>query len=479
MKKVFVRALLTLVSIFTLSGPMYAQAPQTGQSFNDWLNQRINSVIASKLDLRENTRQTETPSLSENTTSLVDRSSASSLIGVGLNLAGLTTSSNDMNEANSVSVTASAYSLYAAAKGVNPLNPGFYNRNSGWRKFYVTLGYDDEMSMGGADATNRTKIFGLKWLIVNGREPGKHPQSLDTIRQNLERAAGSFGRLSDRIIAYVLRQQAVNTNLVGPGFSAYLQVRRQQQSAAGNTAAVAAIDALIGRNVQGLFIFGPDYLPTSAWTFEEREYFVRFQNQYFGAAGFKQLLDVLGQEEADNIEQLIEQEIDPFVTLQKVSSEAIQAIRKAPQFSLAFLTKQRRENADDYMGEAIFDWGVANRINLTANGAFEYMDSKTIGGDVRGARFAAQLEFQLTPENKLVGRRPFNFYLATDGKWGSGVDWAYRAQGKIIIPIADGIDFPVSVTYANRTELIDEKDVRGQFGFTFDLARLVKAFAPK
>ena len=58
----------------------------------------------------------------------------------------------------------------------------------------------------------------------------------------------------------------------------------------------------------------------------------------------------------------------------------------------------------------------------------------------------------------------------------NNVDAIYKAQGKLTIPIADGIDFPISVTWANRSNLIDEKEVRGQFGFTLDTARLIRAF---
>lgn len=55
-------------------------------------------------------------------------------------------------------------------------------------------------------------------------------------------------------------------------------------------------------------------------------------------------------------------------------------------------------------------------------------------------------------------------------------------QFKFTVPIGDtGIKIPISFTFANRTELIKEKEVRGNFGITFDfdsiLARL-KAFTP-
>ncbi len=52
-------------------------------------------------------------------------------------------------------------------------------------------------------------------------------------------------------------------------------------------------------------------------------------------------------------------------------------------------------------------------------------------------------------------------------------------QIKFTIPIADwGIRLPLSVTFANRTDLIKESTVRANFGFTFDLDPLFARFKP-
>ncbi len=51
------------------------------------------------------------------------------------------------------------------------------------------------------------------------------------------------------------------------------------------------------------------------------------------------------------------------------------------------------------------------------------------------------------------------------------------AQFKFEIPIAAGMSFPFSVTYANSSELIKENKVRANFGFTFDTDKLLKALA--
>jgi hypothetical protein len=47
-------------------------------------------------------------------------------------------------------------------------------------------------------------------------------------------------------------------------------------------------------------------------------------------------------------------------------------------------------------------------------------------------------------------------------------------QAKLVIPIpGTAVRFPLSVSYANRTELIREKELRAQFGFTFDVDNLL------
>jgi hypothetical protein len=52
------------------------------------------------------------------------------------------------------------------------------------------------------------------------------------------------------------------------------------------------------------------------------------------------------------------------------------------------------------------------------------------------------------------------------------------AGAKFEIPVAAGVSFPVSVTYANATELIKESHVSGNFGISFDLDKL-KALVSK
>lgn len=70
----------------------------------------------------------------------------------------------------------------------------------------------------------------------------------------------------------------------------------------------------------------------------------------------------------------------------------------------------------------------------------------------------------------------FNFWLNYEPA-------AARRRGElvkltILMPgLMAGLKIPVSVTFANRTELIDEKEVRGNVGFTVDLSKLQSSLA--
>jgi hypothetical protein len=54
--------------------------------------------------------------------------------------------------------------------------------------------------------------------------------------------------------------------------------------------------------------------------------------------------------------------------------------------------------------------------------------------------------------------------------------WIHAVQAKVTVPVkGSGVKMPLSVTWANRDELIKEKTIRGQLGLTFDLDVLTSA----
>ena len=71
-------------------------------------------------------------------------------------------------------------------------------------------------------------------------------------------------------------------------------------------------------------------------------------------------------------------------------------------------------------------------------------------------------EGSLAPGTGIVLSNDASVLLGTKGHIGI-------AQAKLSIPLGETVSVPISVSWATRTELIKEQDVRGQIGFTLDL----------
>jgi len=507
------------------------------EPFTLWLNERIEEKTVALINQGSNANQTESPAASESSTSLVDQSSASDLVGVALNLAGLSGGTDDKKDANTATVTVSAYSLYSAFKGADPLDPAFYNRNKNWRKLSLTLGFDNEKKEGDEGATDRVTLAGFKWLIINGRDASNNQNSDERgiIINALSEAAGSFGRLDEEIKGFLFRSDSVRGTLLRNAFRDFLDeesaklnslVQQEQQKIRelersqpsltdAEQAEVARLKEAIrlGQNLtaveqrrlrklqpldrrkaelsiiqnrlkQLVDLKTKDFNTllkaenSAKWSQAEINFArVGFRRILLQSGdSFQKVLDALTPEEREMLDKYIDSRIDPFVKLKGRTRAALEEIRSRPQFSFAALAKRRQEGADEYTSDIIYERGLGTRTFATLNMGFKYKDSKLVGGDSRGGRAAGQLQFQITPEESLVSKSPLYLYLSGDAEWLSGVKPKYKAQAKVKIPVTDGIEIPGSLTFANRTDLIDETDVRGQFGFTFDTAKLLRAF---
>jgi hypothetical protein len=402
--------------------------------YSNFINARIEEVVRTSLGPKNDINQSEAPSVSTGSTSLVEKSSVSDLIGFAFNPAG-TAGGSGTGDATSTSISVSAYALKAFLSSTDPLDPAFYTSNRRWRKFSFTYGYDFPEGEEG-NPRERGNIYGIKFVPYDKRDVS-HPSNraaITAVSQGLQ----SSGVAAANVVADVRR---------------YIFNRLRDSNTL--PASVTAI------------------------TTGERDQRLEFDN-FLADKGYEGLLTLIGEEGIKEIDTIIARRTE-FVEFDRTVEDTINRIRRRPQVSMFFLTKQRRDlRPDDYNGGLSLDLGVAERWNLTFNGTFNFTDNK-LEEDNRGGEFGTELMIPLTAINRLSDRAPATFTFAASGEWKTSVAPMYQAQAKLKIPVPflPGLEMPISVSFASRTELINESDVRGRIGFTFDVARLLTELRSK
>ncbi len=132
--------------------------------------------------------------------------------------------------------------------------------------------------------------------------------------------------------------------------------------------------------------------------------------------------------------------------------------------------------------------GFSDGPQFTGNAGFTWFQNLPAGstsGRIRDVRVSAELDIPL-PQIKQIGKPT----VAISGLFLSLFEQPLGqpvlvntvsviqkgniglVQGKFTIPTKSGISIPISLTWASRTELIKESDVRGSIGITFDLDKL-------
>jgi hypothetical protein len=390
-----------------------------GQNLSDYVDRRKNALVKARVDQTDPTKQSSPSAAAGNATSLVERSSAPDLLGLGLDFLNLSDASGEKKAATPKTITFSAYSLKSALSREDPLDPEIYNRNRSWRSVSFTLGYDVP-----ENSDTREPIVGIKWLAYNGRDvSGKRNQNeIGKIQNALDKTSVEFSKIVDRLRLYL--------------FTA-LQARGK--------------------------------LPAGVATQED------FEGVLFSQTEFPKLLDVLTDDEKKNIDSVISNHLSAFVNLDEVTQKAIKTIRSRPQFALAWVTTQRKgARPDEYSGILTFDKGMGSN-SITLNGSFVFKKNQ-VGNDSKGGKFAAAFHLPLQKFKPLDYKDPLLLSLAANASGMTGEPPMYTAQAKLTIPILPGVEIPISVSVANRSELINEKEIKGKFGFTFDLGKALKAF---
>jgi hypothetical protein len=176
----------------------------------------------------------------------------------------------------------------------------------------------------------------------------------------------------------------------------------------------------------------------------------------------------------------------------------LKEVEKKPMASLEYVNT-RQINLPDYTTiRFVSETNLRRtRMDVTANAAISFLNEKVPGAaQMRDWQFSLQGDLPLgrraggrsrpTPLGNMVLTFAFLAqYLRENApiEFGGAKLQAEKGtiaigQAKLTIPIKNsGLKIPLSLTYANRTELILEKELRGNIGITFDfdsIAALLK-----
>jgi len=180
-----------------------------------------------------------------------------------------------------------------------------------------------------------------------------------------------------------------------------------------------------------------------------------------------------------------------LVRYSQAKKEMLDKIAKGRVITFEY-TNDRAVNAPDTSNfRFIAEGGTSRRLDLTVNASLTIFNRTPVlsTGRVRDFQFAGQLD---VPIGDLAGLG--QSVVSFSGRYERLMENAFADVGlmipntkgdigygqlKLTIPIkGTGVRIPFSVTFSNRTELIKEKEIRGNFGFTFDLDTLLARFKP-
>ena len=367
------------------------------------------------------TKGAASPAIATSSTSLVDHTTLADFATAALNVAGFGSGSagaGTTSQSPSVTTTISAYTIYSAIKGRDPMNAELYDTTPGWRKITFTVGTSNSSgSSTGSSSTSsqstgstESKVVGASFLLLNQRDLAtkENKAKRNDVATELDAAGGVV------------------------------------------TECVDEIEKLLGER--------------------------------FKISNWKSVMNStprLDEKEQQAMDAIFSSHRQEFQKHAKYISNFVSNIQKKPQLSISgqALIGSGAMATSDYRGQLAYEMGLPGNFNWTVNGSFDYINSPKIGADTRGARLATDLQYIFkragsTTSNALS---PVSIDISGEGDWFQSYNPSYAGQFKLTIPIAKGVDFPMSVSYASKSTLLHEKNVVGKFGITFDLSKIASA----
>jgi hypothetical protein len=183
-------------------------------------------------------------------------------------------------------------------------------------------------------------------------------------------------------------------------------------------------------------------------------------------------------------------------TYTKEKNKLFDKIAKGKVFTLDYVNKRGVNAPDTSNFNFIAATGAGKRIDLTANGSFTFFHTRPAALSPAGPRPDRIRDFQFAGQVnipfKVGDMGQFDFWfsgryerLLADASTLAGTivpgtrgDIAFGQVG-LNIPLPGlGMKFPVSMTFSNRTELIKEKQIRANFGFTLNWDTIFSKLKP-
>jgi hypothetical protein len=412
--------------------------------FSTFVNGRIDKQVAKRDPA---TQQFEPPANLAPNVSLVDLTAATDLVSMALNFAG----AGEGQGGNTQSVTASLYSLYAGARGLDPSAPATFNSAPNLRNWFLTLGNDT----GKTGAEDDARVYQLKGIVVDHRTLSIEER--ERLGKALTGAAES--KIFARIRGTILRSPTVLEQFVLPRY------RRSLKNRIAEDQIQARVEQLPGR-------ITPDGKLEPL--LDDRAFLGELLNEVLGA-GFGDVLKVLSPADMKAIDSIIESELDPFLAVKDISNTLVQKMRRGVQLAVALNVHDSIAGAGTktFGLEGIFTKGLAPGLNLTLNTAYKRPEGAVMNTDT--LTVAAQLRKQMTAP--IAGKDPLFLDFAADTSLLHD-EKTYHAQVKAVIPITAGLHIPFSVTWANKSELVKENSsISAHLGISFDFSRVSSFFS--
>jgi hypothetical protein len=393
------------------------------QTFDQWFNTRIDAVLAARLGQNSGARETEAPAIARGSTAIVNETGFSDLIGIALGGGALTHGGDGGAEGASTALTVTPFAVLAGILGIDPNDPFMYEARSAWRAVSFTLGTETTEADDGSES--RATLIGFKLKLWSRRTPSA--ETVERLRTTLNLAAAVAGPLHGTLTDSL---QLWAGDLVGFPVSNDEEINDENR--------------------------------------------VAFSRLLADPARFPGILNAIGAERVMTLESLIEAAIDPFLENRRAANDVLAELKSEPQLALDVQGRVQEAGGDELRLGLGLDIGLAGRVQFTANGSALFIDGVAGAADARGGTIAAGLAFALGPE-RLGAADPLTLDIALEGEFLDELRPRWNAQGKLQLPVLDGLILPLSLTWSNRMDASDESGLLGRIGFAVDTARLLRA----